>query len=99
VWRTRVRVPRIGRKIGGFWSIQVYADIGESSKTETIEQKIKKLEEELQASKAVGLKSTNKIYGTGTNLEKFEAAKFHKHKNIDIKPQDRKPKKDEGKGE
>ena len=65
---------------------------------ETIEQKIKKLEEDLQASKAVGLQSTNRIYGTGTNLEKFEAAKFHKRKNVDIKPQDRKP-KSEGKGE
>jgi hypothetical protein len=76
--------------------IPVYAYVGDSSKTESIEQKIKKLEEELQASKAVGLKSTNKIYGTGTNLEKFQAVKFHRTKNNDLKPQDRRPKKDEG---
>jgi hypothetical protein len=44
----------------------------------------------------VGLKSTNKIYGTGTNLEKFQADKFHRTKNKDLKPQDRRPKKDEG---
>jgi len=57
--------------------------------------KIKKLEESLTSAKVNTLLSTSKIYGTGANLEKFQSKRYNKTKNPDVKPQDRRPKKDD----
>ena len=94
IWKTSVGNERKG---ADNWEMdwRFLVEPNSSAQGETIEQKIKKLEESLQATKALPTKTTNKVYGTGQNLEQFHSLKFNKMLHSDIKPQDRKPKKDE----
>ncbi len=59
----------------------------------TKEEQIRKLEEEIQMSKAKTMSKTSDAYGNGQTLEMFSMAHLNRTKNPDLMPCPRRPPK------
>lgn len=59
----------------------------------TKEEQIRKLEEELQASKARSFTKTSDVYGNGDTLEQFSMKHLNRTKNPELMPCPRRPAK------